>query len=214
MKPFCCFDLETAPAPGGEARDALDWRLGRIVAAGTARPRITAEGERIELRIVLASDQAPGMSDVPDGVLAVVVPAPDENQLLRRLWLSMPSQVEVLSGFSSRTFDWPWLLGRSAVHGIVPCRRFHLHRYQHWEFVDWADVLAHYDAFPRKGWTLAQYARRFGLRYEPWGEGRQVPEWLEAGDWQSIARHLMYDLLTLYALHQRFAPAFLGDWRF
>jgi hypothetical protein len=205
-------------------RGALDWRLGRIVAAGTARTGLCSGVPSMELVVaVVAPEEEPGAGLIwaaqlraevgRDNFFPKVHVYSGERQLVAKVWEEVGARrdgdLPQLSGFAVRTFDLPWLLGRTAALDLLPSRRFVNNRYMPGEVVDWADVLAWYDAFPRKGWTLAQYAEWFDLPHRPWGEGKDVPAWLEAGDHYSVVKHLAFDLLTTHALHERFAPVYL-----
>lgn len=200
-------------------RGALDWRLGRIVAAGTAKSHISGGVPvvHVDISVVAPEDDARQLShelcrmslEVEDVTLKART-VPGERQLLVKTWgqLAHPGS-EQISGFCVRTFDIPWLMGRTAAQGLTPPRRIQNTRYQHDHVVDWSDLLTWYDCFPRSGWTLTDYADWFDLRYRPWGEGSDIPVWLEEGNYVSIVKHLAFDLLTSHALHERFAPVYL-----
>lgn len=259
MRPFICFDIETAPSPRALAlppneeflgrgirenfkpetvqsyrernaeewpdeiakRGALDWRMGTIVAAGTAQTGIVSGVPEVQVILQVAVPPEDDTLELAhkfltlnaelglEGARVSAVAVPGERSLLQRTWGRLDPGHPQLSGFYIRTFDLPWLLGRTAAQGLLPPRRFSSSRYVHEDVADWADILAWYDAFPRTGWTLTDYADWFDLRYKPWGEGSQIPGWLEDRDYLSIAKHLAFDLLTSHALHERFAPVYL-----
>jgi len=150
----------------------------------------------------------------PHGTLALT-----ESDLLRWLW----SQGDVLVsstrsweavvplvGFNLRNFDLPVLIGRSAVNGITPSRKFNLARFRtDLGVIDWCEILTFWGAFDMTGWSLSQYADFFGLDAKPYGDGAEVPKrWLE-GDYDYVTKHLEADLAMLRELHERFAGAFL-----
>lgn len=211
-----------------EKRASLDWRLGQIVAGGTAQLSPEHEGVLVRLAISVGDPEyyiGPAALQTRlaealerEGVRGVhISPAVcrGEEVLLEALWnllrLDSNMPLSLCGGFNIRNFDLPWLLGRSAARGVPPTRRFNPSRYSNSDVVDWAELLAWQGAFPTKGWALEQYAEWFKLPHRPWGSGAEVPRlWFE-GDLTSVATHLMFDLLTTLDLHLRFAPAYLAE---
>ena len=116
-----------------------------------------------------------------------------------------------LVGFGIASFDWPWLLTRSAALRILPPRRFRISRYDPvaTDVLDWQDVLANYDSSKKAGWTLRRYAETFGLPV-PIGEGKDVPRLMAEGKTAEVIAHCHSDLLTTAALDQMFRQVFIG----
>lgn len=156
---------------------ALDWRLGRIAAIG------------------LAVDDAP----------VYLLDAADEGLLLTAFWRTMENQpAHRIVGFRVRTFDLPYLLGRTGVLGLRATRTFDLRKYGG-PVIDWAELLG--ENLTQTGWTLGRYAEHFALPEQTYGKGEDVFPWWLAGNMASIRQHLEQDVKVVRALHQRFAPA-------
>lgn len=183
---------------------ALDWRLGSIVAIGHWIP--DAEPW---IGLVSPSRPRPHLGLITGGVVVDICSYPTEQNLLQAAWTVL-RQTRKLVGFGIQRFDIPWLLGRSGALGVPATRPIDNRRYNGGDVFDWADLLASYDWSAAKGWTLARYAEWFELEDRPWGSGADIRGWVEAGDLESVARHLVSDLRTTAALHARFAPAFFS----
>lgn len=164
-------------------RAALDWRLGQIVAVG-----------------LLPFGKEP---------VTLVRGTGNEADMLAQAWELLKNGGEVI-GFNLRSFDLPFLLGRSAVNGIRPTRRFQRARFRtDLGIIDWCEILSDWGNFDMTGWSLEQYASFFGLKTTAYGSGAEVPERWAAGDYDYINNHLVADLLMCKELHELFAPAFL-----
>ena len=191
------------------SRGALDWRLGVITCVSVTKRRtyIGVNADWIDVYVVTQGPTPDGDVQerdwLPSGV-RLRVEGQQEATLLSNVWHELSANP--VAGFAIRDFDWPWILGRSAVHGISPSVRLRAGRYGSTDLVDWADVLTWYGAFPRKGWTLSDYARHFNLPYQPWGDGVGAVEAWEEGRIEDLVRHSVMDGLTTLALHERFLP--------
>lgn len=171
---------------------ALDWRLGQVIAVGTIyrdhEPIVTHSGRDAE--------------DLT------------ETEMLSGVWtyLAGHHNTRPVVGFNIRPFDLPYLIGRSAVCGVKPSRKFNLAKFRtDLGVVDWCDLLSNWDPSHLTGWTLDYYAKVFNLENQPWGDGAEISEKWKAGDYDYVLKHLSSDLLTTRELHDRFAPAFLGS---
>ena len=155
-------------------RASLDWRVGRIVCAG-----------------------------IGDGATVTVLDAEDpkdEITLVRAVWASI-ANARPLAGFSIRTFDIPWLVGRSLVLGVVPSRILsNVPRWKTEALVDCHDLLSDR---PVAGWGLAAYATLLGLPTQPIGTGAEVASWIEQGDFARVLEHCRADITTTWHLYQR-----------
>lgn len=179
---------------------ALDWRVGRVIAFG----------------IILPDDDKPliwlhGNGDA-DGVGIVsgtgVSFKRNESRLLASLWKNLNGFA--VAGFNIRSFDLPYLVGRSAVCGVKPSRTFKLAKYRmDLGVIDWLEILSNWELSRTLGWNLGYYANVFGLKHQPLGDGSEVPKRWADGDYDYVIEHLREDLLTTRELHDRFAPAFL-----
>lgn len=162
-------------------RAALDWRLGRIVAAGTKW-----RGEDVQ----------------------VCVNA-DERALVSWIWERLGDVRPALVGFNIRNFDMPWLWGRTGALGLQAGSGFDARKYGGGDVIDWSDILSNYGSFEMRGWSLSRYAEWFELGIEPHGTGADVAQWWAEGKHEEIAKHLTRDLEMTWGLHHRFAPSFL-----
>lgn len=167
---------------------ALDWRSGQIICVGYM------EGD--DSKTVLQDDSK------------------KEDTLIGLVWSWLSSNQPVI-GFNLRSFDIPFLIGRSAVNGLTPPRRFNLARYRFADHpavpVDWCDILSFHGSFDYTGWRLEDYARHFNLKHRPIGDGSEIPRKWAEGDRKYVHEHNEADLKTIAELHERFAPYFLGE---
>lgn len=164
---------------------SLDWRLGRIACIGLYNPDL---------------DGAP-----------VALADQDERKLLESFWELLAGTTDQIVGFNIRNFDWPYLVGRSAMQSVKASRVVSASRYGfNNAILDWADVLSNYGAADMKGWTLEAYAVAFDLPHRPIGTGADVwPAW-QAGEIGKIRDHCVADLAVTLDLDARCRPSFLG----
>lgn len=192
-------DIETA-APDGEAPVCPeDWTLKGV--RDNFKPETIADYRDknlatwpAEWRKRAALDWRLGrIVSIGTHALASVIIDLPEHDALGVFWDSL-ARGDRIVGFGIKSFDWPWLLMRSAVHGIVPPVKFRAGPYDTRDMVDLQDHLSHYGRFAMAGWSLSAYARLFGCPTEPVGSGAQVGEWVAAGDHESIRQHCEADL--------------------
>lgn len=89
-----------------------------------------------------------------------------EKEMLEHFWEGAKKYQEFVS-FNGRTFDVPFLMVRSAIHGIKPSKDLMSNRYvgsQKYEakHIDLLDQLSFYGAVRRKG-SLHLWSRAFGI---------------------------------------------------
>lgn len=161
---------------------ALDWRLGQICAVGIVCP-----------------SRSSGM--------VLTTESHTEADLLGNLW-GYFQRDDRLAGFCIRSFDLPYLLGRSAMLGVPVPRRWNTNRYDHRDIVDLADLLSTYGTFATAGWTLDRYSEAFHLPTPGYGSGADVYSWYLEGQWNEITKHLASDLARTAELYDRVAQAF------
>ncbi|MFA5954633.1 MAG: ribonuclease H-like domain-containing protein [Patescibacteria group bacterium] len=144
--------------------------------------------------------QAPGASheDMTEGDFTFKPMS--EKEMLERFWEGAKQYNEFIS-FNGRSFDAPFMMIRSAVHGIRPTKDLLSNRYlgsqksfaQH---IDLLEQLTFYGAFrPRPNLHVA--TRAFGIK-SPKEEmhGEDVASYFKAGRYLDIARYNVGDLIA------------------
>lgn len=210
-------DIETAP---GDVHDPPDSVLAK--GCGTlkdpAKIEAKREGNRAGWYEKAALDwrtgQVVGIGIISGDELRTVIQRIDmkEQELLGWFWtlVSGGDRFTPVVGFNIRQFDLPYLIGRAAVHGIAPDRKFNLARFRtDLGVIDWLEVLSFWGTFDLTGWTLDNYAKVFALPTQPVGDGKEVPSRWASGDYQYVIDHLAADMGMLKDLHTKFAGTFL-----
>jgi len=131
-----------------------------------------------------------------------------EKEMLEKFWAGVAKYDRVVT-FAGRTFDIPFLMIRSAVHGIRPSKNFMSNRYRSSqlrgaEHIDLQDELSFYGAMRRKG-SLHLYARAFGIA-SPKAEGvagDDVARLFAEEKYLDIARYNLRDVRATKELYQR-----------
>lgn len=162
----------------GLQRAALDWNLSRIVALAW-----TINGGE-SIRVIPCKDEL------------------EEMAALVEFWKAAHGRQ--LMGFSARTFDAPTLIQRSRLLNVLH-RSVNLARFGKGSVIDLREILtfddARYEALmPR---SLKMFARRFGLPVEDEVSGKNIPQLVEDGDWESIISHVTSDVQLTAALAKR-----------
>lgn len=129
-----------------------------------------------------------------------------EKEILERFWEVAASYFTFVT-FNGRGFDAPFLMIRSAVHGIKPSRNLMTNRYlsmqkcgpQH---VDLSDQFTFYGATRKT--NLHMVTKAFGVESPKEGEldGEGVPKAFEEGRYEDIARYCMEDVVATKSLFQ------------
>ncbi len=136
-----------------------------------------------------------------------------EAQILKKFW-EIATQYDVFVTFNGRSFDVPFLMVRSAVHGIRPTKNLMAGRYLYQQHsnaihVDLLDQLSFYGALRRKG-SLHLWARAFGIP-SPKAEGitgDDVSGLFKKKKYLDIARYNVGDLKATKALFQKWDTYF------
>lgn len=131
-----------------------------------------------------------------------------EKAMLEKFWAGAAKYDRVVT-FAGRTFDIPFLMIRSAVHGIRPSKNFMSNRYRFSqlrgaEHIDLQDELSFYGAVRRKG-SLHLYTRAFGIA-SPKAEGvagDDVARLFASEKYLDIARYNLRDVRATKELYQR-----------
>lgn len=184
-----------------DVKDGLGFSplTGRIVAIGVLDDErnkgavyFDARGERV------ADSEEEGMK----------LRAMDEREMLTHFWRGV-AEYDSFVSFNGRGFDVPFLMVRSAVHGIRPSKDLMSNRYlesQDYDakHIDLLDQLSFYGAMRRKG-SLHLWCRAFGID-SPKAQGitgDDVAGLHRDGKFLDIARYNMGDLRATRELYHR-----------
>jgi len=129
-----------------------------------------------------------------------------EKEILEKFWEAARNYYTFVT-FNGRGFDAPFLMIRSAVHGVRPSRNIMPPRYlsqqkygpQH---IDLADQLTFYGATRRA--SLHFTTKAFGIASPKVGEisGEDVPKAFKDGRYEEIARYCMDDVVATEKLFE------------
>jgi uncharacterized protein YprB with RNaseH-like and TPR domain len=154
----------------------LDLDLCRVVAVGLQR-----EGA-VGVQVLTAGDEA------------------EERGLLTALWSQLLKiQHPVLVGFNHVGFDLPVLMRRSQYLNVA-YPRLSLDKYR----TPHIDLMAHltWNGLVRAR-SLKFYARRFGIPFDDPVKGGDIPQLVDAGDWNAVIAHVSSDVELTAALARR-----------
>jgi len=129
--------------------------------------------------------------------------------MLQKLW-DIAEKYDTFVTFNGRQFDVPFLMVRSAVHGIRPSKNLLANRYLNVQpsnarHIDLFDQLTFYGALRRKG-GLHLWCRAFGIE-SPKAQGvdgNDVKALFENGKSTDIARYNARDLRATYELYMKY----------
>lgn len=144
------------------------------------------------------------ISDFEDGSIKYRVGT--EREILEKFW-EIARNYHSFVTFNGRTFDAPFLMIRSAAHGVRPSRNIMPPRYlsqqkygpQH---IDLADQLTFYGSTRRS--SLHFVTKSFAIESPKEGElkGEDVPKAFKEGRYEEIARYCMDDVVATKKLFQ------------
>jgi DNA polymerase elongation subunit (family B) len=151
--------------------------------------------------------QAPGEtpSEVKEG--NVVLKSMSEKEMLEAFWKGAEKYLEFIS-YNGRCFDVPYLMIRSAIHGIRPTRNLMEGRYAYQQrscrHVDLQDELTFYGATQKKG-GLHMYSRAFGITSPKAGgtSGDDVGRLFKEKKFIDIAKYNIGDLVATKELYEK-----------
>lgn len=131
-----------------------------------------------------------------------------EKEMLENFWNGAKNYQEFVS-FNGRIFDVPFLMIRSAVHGIKPTKNLMSNRYLNSQkfdsaHIDLLDQLTFYGAMRRKG-SLHLWSRVFGIE-SPKAQGitgDDVGRLFKEKRFLDIARYNVGDLIATKKLYER-----------
>ncbi len=129
-----------------------------------------------------------------------------EKEMLENFWNGARSYQEFVS-FNGRAFDVPFLMIRSAIHGIRPSRDLMEGRYLYQQkgvkHIDLLDQLTFYGSVRRKG-NLHLWSRAFGIESPKAGgvTGDDVGKLFKEKKYLDIARYNVGDLIATKKLYE------------
>lgn len=130
-----------------------------------------------------------------------------EKEMLENFWNGAKSYQEFIS-FNGRTFDVPFLMIRSAIHGIRPSKDLMHGRYLYQQLadakhIDLLDQLTFYGSVRKKG-GLHLWSRAFGIK-SPKAEGitgDDVSQLFKEKRFLDIAKYNVGDLMATKKLYE------------
>ena len=141
-----------------------------------------------------------------------------EKQILEKFWEFFEPDSRFIS-FNGRQFDGPFLMIRSAVHGVKPVRDLVGMRYEMHPNCDLREALSFYGT-P----NLRQYRFNLDLACKTFGvptskaeghDGRDVEPMYRAGRYREIADYCLDDVRATGELYEKIAPTLLMlNWKF
>lgn len=127
--------------------------------------------------------------------------AGQEKEMLHYFWTQLNRYDQFIT-FNGRAFDGPFLMIRSAMHGIRALKNLVPYRYATSAHIDLADQLSFYDAVRRK-FGLHMWCQAFGIESpkEEGITGLQVKDFFKQGRCHEIARYCMRDIKATKELY-------------
>lgn len=133
-----------------------------------------------------------------------------EKEMLQKFW-EVVEKYDTFVTFNGRAFDVPFLMVRSALHGIRPSKNLLANRYLNYHpsnarHIDLLDQLTFYGAMRKKG-SLHLWCRAFGIE-SPKAQGvdgDDVKALFDAGKSADVARYNARDLQATAELYDRYA---------
>src|SRR5687768_4698149 len=196
--------MSEAEAEEEKRRGALSPFTGRIVAIGV----MNADDGR-----TCALFEVPGQTELmtrKDGMRTWI--SGTEKQILEKFWDFLGKEDRFIS-FNGRQFDGPFLMIRSAIHGVVPKRDLVGYRYSFHPNCDLRDALSFWGSINRRQFrfNLDLACKTFGVSSSKSEEkdGRAVAAMYAAGRYQDIADYCLEDVRATCDLYLKIAPTLL-----
>ena len=135
-----------------------------------------------------------------------------ERQILEKFWGFFDSNSRFIT-FNGRQFDGPFLMIRSAIHGIVPKRDLVGYRYGFHPNCDLREALNFFGTTNSRQFkfNLDLACKVFGVETSK-GEGidgRSVETWYRAGRHREIAEYCLEDVRATAELYEKIVPTLL-----
>lgn len=135
-----------------------------------------------------------------------------EKEMLEKFWQGAKEYDEFI-GFNSRGFDAPFIMARSAIHGVRPTRNLmegrYLYQQRDAKHIDLQDQLTFYGAVWKKG-NLHLWSRAFGIK-SPKSEGvagDDMGQLFKDKKFLEIARYNAGDLKATKELYEKWNTYF------
>jgi len=183
-----------------EMKDGLGFSplTGEVVAIGVL------DVEKNKGAVYYQNPDNPGEFTEEEGIK---LQAMSEKEMLERFWQGAEHYEEFIS-FNGRPFDVPFLMVRSAVHGIRPSKDLMSNRYLSLQkygskHIDLLDQLTFYGSVRKKG-NLHLWSRAFGIKSpkEEGVTGEDVGKLFREKKFLEIARYNVGDLRATKALFE------------
>lgn len=182
-----------------ESGFALSPLTGEIVAIGT----LDADSMKGEICFQSPSIDTPEINE--NGIKLQVM---TEAEMLARFWKLAENASEFI-GFNSRGFDAPFLIARSAIHGIRPTVDLMSDRYGRFgvRHTDLYDQLSFYGASRFAHGSLHMWCRALGIKSpkESGVKGDDVSGLFKEKRFLDIAKYNMGDIIATKELYDRWA---------
>ncbi|MDA8155409.1 MAG: ribonuclease H-like domain-containing protein [Actinomycetota bacterium] len=207
------FDIETA----GENFDSLDEHTRQYLTRyAQTEEDLTEIKDSLSLYPLTSQIVAIGMLNPESGKGVVYFQAPSANlepfeedrvkyepgtekEVLERFWQTIKSYEQFIT-FNGRCFDCPFIMIRSAFHGIKAARDLMPNRYSGCH-LDLLDQLSFFGAVRRR-FSLDMWCRFFGIKSPKESvDGSEVKSLFEAGRYLDIARYCAGDLRATAGLY-------------
>ncbi len=135
-----------------------------------------------------------------------------EKQLLEKFWEFFDSDSRFIS-FNGRQFDGPFLMIRSAIHGVVPKRDLVGYRYGYHPNCDLREALNFFGTTNSRQFkfNLDLACKVFGVETSKSEgvDGRSVETWYRAGRHREIADYCLEDVRATAELYEKVASTLL-----
>jgi DNA polymerase elongation subunit (family B) len=196
--------MSEAEAEEEKRRGALSPFIGRIVAIGV----VNAETGRS-----CAMYEVPGQTELitrREGNRTLI--SGSERQILEKFWDFLGKDDRFIS-FNGRQFDGPFLMIRSAIHGIVPKRDLIGMRYRFHPNCDLREALNFNGTINGRQvrFNLDLACKTFGITSSKTEgmDGRSVETMYRAGRYEDIAVYCLEDVRATCELYLKLAPTLL-----
>ncbi|HEU4520540.1 MAG TPA: ribonuclease H-like domain-containing protein [Thermoanaerobaculia bacterium] len=196
--------MNEAEAEEEKRRGALSPFTGRIVAIGV----VNAETGRS-----CAMYEVPGQTELitkKDGNRTLI--SGSERQILEKFWTFLNHGDRFIS-FNGRQFDGPYLMIRSAIHGVVPKRDLVGNRYRFHPNCDLREVLNFNGTlnWRQMRFNLDLACKSFGIQSSKTEgmDGRSVETMYRAGRYEDIATYCLEDVRATCELYLKLEKTLL-----